>query len=306
MGRDNKTKSDKKKSSLSGTGILVAVFVLGLLVLLVLFLLFWERIAGNLKATDFFSKMGLKTPEVVEKTETPSRNENDVLPTETVSIDLNGTGDAPSVPRSSVLTENEAASRAAEEARNAAPAGGEQSAAAPQNGGDQSSGAAAPSRNEISSVDARKQATVNTSAPNSTMDLTLYFMRINSSGEVSRTAVVRHMKRSGSPLMDAINALITGPDAEEEDNGCRTLVSDGSKLLGASVRDGTATLNFNENFEFNRYGIEGLRGQLQQIVFTATAFPTVDNVQFLVNGEKRDYLGSEGVWIGSPLDRNSF
>ena len=65
-------------------------------------------------------------------------------------------------------------------------------------------------------------------------------------------------------------------------------------------------LNFSGEFEFNQYGIEGTRGQLQQIVFTATAFPTVESVQFLVDGEKRDYLGSEGVWIGSPLSRNNF
>ena len=80
----------------------------------------------------------------------------------------------------------------------------------------------------------------------------------------------------------------------------------GKRLIGASVKNGTATLNFSGEFEFNQYGIEGLRGQLQQIVYTATAFPTVESVQFLVDGEKKEYLGQEGVWIGTPLGRNSF
>ena len=83
-------------------------------------------------------------------------------------------------------------------------------------------------------------------------------------------------------------------------------MSDGTRLLGASVRNGVATLNFSSEFEFNRYGIEGLRGQLQQIVYTATAFQTVESVQFLIDGEKKEYLGSEGVWIGTPLRRSSF
>ena len=65
-------------------------------------------------------------------------------------------------------------------------------------------------------------------------------------------------------------------------------------------------LNFNDEFEFNTIGVEGYLGQLMQIVYTATAFPTVDSVQILISGEKKDYLGSEGVWIGSPLARSSF
>ena len=85
-----------------------------------------------------------------------------------------------------------------------------------------------------------------------------------------------------------------------------SLIPSGSKLIGASVKDGVATLNFNENFEFNTYGVEGSIGQLMQIVYTATEFSTVKSVQFLIEGEKKEYLGSEGQWIGTPLARSSF
>jgi len=57
---------------------------------------------------------------------------------------------------------------------------------------------------------------------------------------------------------------------------------------------------------YNHYGIEGYAGQLKQVVYTATAFPTVQDVQILIEGSKRDYLGGEGVFIGKPLSRNSF
>lgn len=143
-------------------------------------------------------------------------------------------------------------------------------------------------------------------ATTATMNLKLFFMDITANGSIIRHEVTRKMKKSSTPLMDAMNALIAGPNAVEQSVGCTTLVSSGTRLLGASVKSGTATINFSSEFEYNQYGVEGLRGQLQQIVYTATAFPTVDNVQFLIDGKKKQYLGEEGVWIGTPLDRNSF
>ena len=107
-------------------------------------------------------------------------------------------------------------------------------------------------------------------------------------------------------MTDAINALLAGPLPSEQSKDCMTLIPSGTKLLGASVKDGVAVLNFNENFEFNSVGVEGYIAQLMQIVYTATEFPTVKSVQFLIEGKRKDYLGSEGQWIGSPLSRSSF
>ena len=100
--------------------------------------------------------------------------------------------------------------------------------------------------------------------------------------------------------------MLAGPTADELSKDMMTLIPSGTKLLGASVKNGIATLNFNENFQFNSVGVEGYIAQLMQIVYTATEFSTVRNVQFLIEGEKRDYLESEGQWIGSPLARSSF
>lgn len=175
-----------------------------------------------------------------------------------------------------------------------------------------SSGSGSGSTSKISS-DSKSESKNNTAAASTpkveapkTMNIKLYFMTVKADGSVVRKEVVRAMKKSDSPLVDSINALIAGPNHSEEDSGCRTLVSSGTKLLSASIRNGVATLNFNGAFERNEVGIEGLRGQLEQIVFTATAFPTVDSVQFLLDGEKKQFLGEEGVWIGTPLNRNSF
>ena len=138
------------------------------------------------------------------------------------------------------------------------------------------------------------------------MKLNLCYVMIDSDGSVIRKEVIKEFPKNASPLTTAINNLLSGPSADEVEKGYMSLIPEGTKLLGARVANKTATLNFSENFSFNRYGVQGYLGQLMQIVYTATSFSTIDNVQFLIEGQKLEYLGGEGVWIGSPLSRISF
>jgi germination protein M len=134
----------------------------------------------------------------------------------------------------------------------------------------------------------------------------LFFVRIDDDGTIVRQETKRQIPASDSPLLDSLAALLKGPSEDELRKSLITLVPEGTKLLSAQVRGSTAYLNFNEAFMYNHYGIEGYAGQLKQVVYTATAFPTVQDVQILIEGSKRDYLGGEGVFIGRPLSRNSF
>lgn len=138
------------------------------------------------------------------------------------------------------------------------------------------------------------------------MKLNLCYVMIDSDGSVIRKEVIKEVPKNDSPLTTAINNLLSGPSADEAEKGYMSLIPEGTKLLGARVANKTATLNFSESFSFNKYGVQGYLGQLMQIVYTATSFSTIDNVQFLIEGQKLEYLGGEGVWIGSPLSRISF
>ena len=135
---------------------------------------------------------------------------------------------------------------------------------------------------------------------------TLYFVRIDDDGIIVRQEVKRAIPASDSPLTDSLVALLKGPSEDEIRRRLLSLVPAGTKLLGAQVRGSTVFINFSEEFMYNHYGIEGYAGQLKQVVYTATAFPTVHDVQILIEGERHDYLGGEGVYIGRPLSRNSF
>jgi len=140
----------------------------------------------------------------------------------------------------------------------------------------------------------------------STRVATLYFIRVDDDGTISRHDVQRTVSVSDSPMSDALEALMAGPDADEISRGFISLIPSGTRLLSAQVRGSTAYLNFSDAFMYNRYGIEGYAGQLKQIVYTATVYPTVKDVQILIDGQKREYLGGDGVYIGKPLSRASF
>lgn len=152
---------------------------------------------------------------------------------------------------------------------------------------------------------AAKPATA-TEKPVPTRTVKLFFVNIDADGSVVRKEVSRDVAKNDSPLSETLAALFGGPTAAESKKGLRSLIPTGTRLLSATVKDGVAILNLSEEFQFNQYGIEGYLGQLSQIVFTATSFSTVKSVQFLIDGQKKEYLGAEGIWIGTPLSRDKF
>ncbi|MEI6877002.1 MAG: GerMN domain-containing protein [Spirochaetota bacterium] len=135
---------------------------------------------------------------------------------------------------------------------------------------------------------------------------TLYFVRIDDDGVIVRQDVSRLVPQSDSPLTDALVALVRGPNEDELRKHLVSLIPSGTKLISVRMQGTTAVVNLGEAFMYNHYGIEGYAGQLKQIVYTATSFPSVHDVQILIDGERHDYLGGEGVYIGRPLSRNSF
>lgn len=137
-------------------------------------------------------------------------------------------------------------------------------------------------------------------------DIHVYFATVNSNGMVNLEKCDRYITRTPSPMLDSIKNLLEGPTKDEAKKGFRSFIPPDTKLLSASIKDGLAIVDFSEDFQFNRYGVEGYNIQLQQVVLTVCSFPSVSSVQFLIEGQKRDFLGSDGVWIGSPFTIESF
>jgi spore germination protein GerM len=140
--------------------------------------------------------------------------------------------------------------------------------------------------------------------PAETRERGIYFTQVDKDGVLLRVRASRTIPVSDSPMIDSLSALFAGPNAEEKRRGLLNLIPPNTRILSATVRGSTAYINFNEDFQYNTYGVEGYVAQLKQIVWTATEFPNVNDVQILIEGRRVDYLG-EGIWIGSPISRES-
>ena len=270
-------KNNKKKNT---TLFTAACVLLGLLIILIVFLVKKDQIFTYLKETAFFDRVFGTTPTVIENHEPAEPKKTETIP----------------------LKNNEITIKIAPE-ENSAPAYSEPEPKASEKAVTQANDSAEASKPvEKKAEEPKKEA-----AKPANTELQLCFVNIDGDGSVVRQVIKRQVAKSDSPLTTAINLLLQGPDTTKSaERNCMTLIPAGTKLLSAKVQDGVAYLNFNEAFEINTYGVEGYIHQLEQIIFTATAFSTVNSVQFLIEGEKRDYLGSEGQWIGSPLSRSSF
>jgi len=141
--------------------------------------------------------------------------------------------------------------------------------------------------------------------PAQTRDRAIYFANVGSDGQILHSKVTRKIPVSDSPMQDALGVLLAGPTAEELSRGLVNLIPKNTRILSATVRGNTAYISFSEDFLFNTFGVEGYVAQLRQIVWTVTEFQNVKDVQILVDGRRMDYLG-EGIWIGSPINRQSF
>ncbi len=267
-----KKKSAKKKNT---TLFTAACVLLGLLVILIVFLVKKDQIFTNLKETAFFDRVFGSTPTVIENHEPAEPKKTATIPLKndevTIKIEAEEAKPAPKVEETEKPVE--------------------QVVSTPSTG----------------STTVKEEKPKEKPAATGTTELQLCFVNIDGDGAVVRQVIKRKVPKSDSPLTTSINLLIQGPDTTKSaERNCMSLIPAGTKLLSAKVSGGVAYLNFNEAFEINTYGVEGYIHQLEQIVFTATAFSTVNSVQFLIEGEKRDYLGSEGVLIASPLSRSSF
>ena len=134
----------------------------------------------------------------------------------------------------------------------------------------------------------------------------LFFLSVDPNGTILMKSVIRPIPQSDSPLRDALQTLLKGPTSQEINLGLLTMIPAGTALRGVIVRGDIAYVDFSESFRFNSLGIDGMKAQLRQVVYAATEFQTVKKVQFLIEGKKVDYLGTEGVRINEPLSRSSF
>lgn len=133
-----------------------------------------------------------------------------------------------------------------------------------------------------------------------TLNLRVYLTRDDTIGVVSR--LVPQTEAVGRVAMEE---LLGGPTGQEQEIGFSTQIPDGTELLDLSVADGVATVNLSSTFAEGG-GSATMFARLAQVVYTLTQFPTVQSVEFQLDGEPVTTFSSEGIVLDGPQTRENY
>lgn len=127
----------------------------------------------------------------------------------------------------------------------------------------------------------------------------IYLLRGEQLGVARRTV-------TGSRVaLGAMRALLAAPSPADRAVGLGTTIPAGTRVLGVSIRNGTATVNLTRRFESGG-GSLSMIGRVTQVVWTLTQFPSVRRVAFQLNGRRARWIGGEGIIVWPPVDRADF
>jgi spore germination protein GerM len=120
--------------------------------------------------------------------------------------------------------------------------------------------------------------------PDENRVITLYFGNENADKVVSEKREIT-LSKGESIEKHVFEELLKGPLKE----GSRSTIPEGTKLLSVSTKDGLCTLDLSSEFVDNHPG--GSAGELMtlsSIVNSLTELPDIKQVQFLIEGQKRE------------------
>ena len=106
----------------------------------------------------------------------------------------------------------------------------------------------------------------------------------------------------------ALEHLLAGVPNElkEQDRKAWSAVPEGTELLGLAIEDGTATVDFNEEFGNTGLGTSYDGIQIDQVTWTLTQFPSVKRVRYLIDGEvPEEGIGGHGIIVDKPATRKN-
>jgi spore germination protein GerM len=99
----------------------------------------------------------------------------------------------------------------------------------------------------------------------------------------------------------AMSELLAGPSAAEKATwpAISTAIPAGSRLRGVTVSGGVAKVDLSREFASGG-GTFSVTARLAQVVYTLTQFPTVDAVEFYIEGVRSEVFSSEGIVLDRP------
>ncbi len=143
-------------------------------------------------------------------------------------------------------------------------------------------------------------STTSTTAAEDTMIVNAYYSR-----DEMMSAAARVIPKTQQVGAAAMKALLEGPTDVEEEAGMVTNIPAGTTFLGLSIDNGVATVDLSKEYASGG-GSLSMMMRLAEVVFTLTQFPTVEGVNFKLDGEPIDVLGGEGLILDHPMSRADY
>ncbi len=154
---------------------------------------------------------------------------------------------------------------------------------------------------ETSTSEPSATSTTVTSGPEAaTIKVRVYYSR-----DEKISAHARVLPKTDAVGAAAMKALLEGPTAAEQDAGVVSTIPEGTTFLGLTIDKGIATVDLSKEYASGG-GSLSMALRLAQVVFTLTQFPTVEGVNFMLDGEPVEVFGGEGIILDHPVDRSDY
>jgi spore germination protein GerM len=145
-----------------------------------------------------------------------------------------------------------------------------------------------------------------------TTSIRLYFMAPGG-GTPARAAgpflvsVHREIPSTPGIARASLTELVDGPSGADKAliDGVASAVPADTIVLDINIDDGLATVDLSREFESGG-GSFSILARLAQVVYTVTQFPTVDEVEFRLDGEPVTVFSGEGIVLDGPASRDDF
>jgi len=164
---------------------------------------------------------------------------------------------------------------------------------------------ASPSGSASSSPSTPPSGEPSPSTTAETMLVRAYYVLDGPSGVEGLVPTLRVVPKSTGVARSAMNALLDPDAVLARYNQLSTGIPSGTKLLGITIKNGVATVDFSSEFESGG-GSASAAYRLGQVTYTLTQFPTVRAVLFQVEGRTVTTFGSEGIVLDGPQTRKDF
>lgn len=138
-------------------------------------------------------------------------------------------------------------------------------------------------------------------APNGLRPTSIYFA---DSEVVHLLPVTRYLRPDSGLARGAVTALLGGAQVGDPP-GIGSAVPGGTRLLGITVRDSTATVDLSRAFESGA-GSATVRTRLAQLTYTLARLPNVGRVVLRIEGQPADVFSSEGLIVSGGLSPSDF